>query len=105
MSWVRKLLQGLIDRGQGVGQGDPTASASWLDRRKRRSIRKFRPGFEMLEDRLPPTTTINVSTYTDAGLRAAISTAIADSANHNPVTLNFSNGPGTIILGAASLDL
>ena len=52
-----------------------------------------------------PTTTINVSAYTDAGLRAAISTAIADSADNTQVEIDFTAGPGTILLTGGVLDL
>lgn len=64
----------------------------------------FRPRLEVLEDRLTPTT-INVGTYTDAALRAAITTAIADSAGNNPVNIDFIAGPGTILLTGGVLDL
>ena len=47
---------------------------------------------------------IDVSTYTDAALRSAISTAIAESASNNPVTIDFTDGPGTILLTGGVLD-
>ena len=34
--------------------------------RNKRHLQRFRPTLELLEDRVTPTTTVNVSTYTDA---------------------------------------
>ncbi len=85
----------------------------WLKRwfRKRPgTIRKkrqqcFRPAIEMLEERVTPTTTLNVATYTDAALRSAITSALTDSVgNNSAVNIDFTAGAGTILLSGGVLD-
>ena len=72
--------------------------------RRKRQV-PIRPAVESLEERVTPTTTINVGTYTDAVLRAVLSAAVTDSASNNPVNIDFTAGPGTILLTGGVLDL
>jgi hypothetical protein len=71
----------------------------------RRLFQSFRPSVEEFEPRLVPTSWICVNTYSDAALRSAINLAVTESANNNPVMIDFNNGPGTIVLTAGVLPL